>query len=210
MASRLEEIFDDAQTVEKIERKLPYLFQLAEMESSRAGKVGMEAGSLREKILVALLIYKFGEDNVQTEIPPTEPEVDVKLFGKPISIKTVTGKSIGGVKLVWTVDPQKARKFKEEYCPKCDFLLVHINWGGRGGFYYIPVEVQQEVFEKLGKEVYIKLPKPGTNPRGVEISKEAISALIADKRTKCITIEWRKTKMAYNPYKRWVDCWKEE
>ena len=108
MASRLAEIFKDRKLVNKIKNKLPYLFQLAELESSRAGKVGMEVGSLRERIVIALLIYKFGEKNVETEIPITEPEVDVKLFGEPISIKTITGKGFSGVKLIWTVDAQKA------------------------------------------------------------------------------------------------------
>ena len=42
MPSRLEEIFKDERLVEKIRKRLPYLFQLAELESSRAGKVGME------------------------------------------------------------------------------------------------------------------------------------------------------------------------
>jgi hypothetical protein len=59
--SRLLEIFEDEMLVNKIKKRLPYLFQLAELESSRAGKVGMKVGSLREKILVALLIYKFEE-----------------------------------------------------------------------------------------------------------------------------------------------------
>jgi len=60
MSSRLIEVFEDKKLVEKIKDKLPYLFQLAELESSRAGKTGMEVGSLRERIIVALLIYKFG------------------------------------------------------------------------------------------------------------------------------------------------------
>ncbi len=54
MSSRLIEIFEDEKLVERIKRRLPYLFQLAELESSRAGKVGMEVGSIREKIIVAL------------------------------------------------------------------------------------------------------------------------------------------------------------
>jgi hypothetical protein len=61
MASRLIEIFEDERLVEKIKRRLPYLFQLAELESSRAGKIEIEVGSLREGILTALLIYKFGK-----------------------------------------------------------------------------------------------------------------------------------------------------
>ena len=85
MSNRLIEIFENQKLVEKIKRRLPYLFQLAELESSRAGKTGIEVGSVREKIIVALLIYKFGKENVETEIPITEPEVDVKLFGTPLS-----------------------------------------------------------------------------------------------------------------------------
>lgn len=115
MSSRLIEIFEDKKLTEKIKKRLPYLFQLAEIESSRAGKIGMEVGSLRERIMVSLLIYKFGETNVETEIPITEPEVDVKLFGEPISIKTITGKSFGGVKLIWTVDASKAKEFREAF-----------------------------------------------------------------------------------------------
>ncbi len=42
MSSRLAEIFEDEKLVEKIKRRLPYLFQLAELESSGAGKPGME------------------------------------------------------------------------------------------------------------------------------------------------------------------------
>ncbi len=92
MSNRFIEIFEDKKLIEKIQRRLPHLFQLAELESSRAGKIGMEVGSVREKIIVSLLIYKFGEVNVETEIHITEPEIDTKLFGTPISIKTITVK----------------------------------------------------------------------------------------------------------------------
>lgn len=109
MSGHLIEIFEDRRLVEKIKRRLPYLFQLAEVESSRAGKIGMEVGSVRERIIVALLIYKFGEANVDTKIPITEPEVGAKVFGEPVSIKTITGKSLAGVKLIWTVDGQDAK-----------------------------------------------------------------------------------------------------
>mgnify|MGYP001772854287 CR=1 FL=1 len=50
MPSKLIELFEDEKLLEKIKRKMPYLFQLAELESSRAGKTGMEIGSLRERI----------------------------------------------------------------------------------------------------------------------------------------------------------------
>lgn len=104
MSGRLAEIFEDDTLIGKIKRRLPYLFQLAELESSRAGKMGMEVGSISEKMVVELLIHKFGEANVETEIPINEPEVDAKLFGKPVSIKTKKGKDFSGVKLIWAVD----------------------------------------------------------------------------------------------------------
>jgi hypothetical protein len=51
MSDYLLQLFDDNNTVLKNSKRLPYLFQLAELESSRAGKIGMEVGSLREKSL---------------------------------------------------------------------------------------------------------------------------------------------------------------
>ena len=210
MTSHLIELFEDETLTDKIKRRLPYLYQIAELESSRAGKIGMQVGSLRENIIVALLIYKFGEKDVNTDIPIVEPEVDVKLFEHPISVKTITGKSLSGVKLVWTVDAEKAREFLENYYPRYDMLFVQIVWNDIGGFYYIPIEAQKRLFEKIGRERYIKLPKPGTNPRGVEISKEALSRLVGDKETKVIEVSWQKSDVEYKLYQRWVDYWSEE
>ncbi|MFX1536017.1 MAG: ThaI family type II restriction endonuclease, partial [Promethearchaeota archaeon] len=82
---------------------------MAEIECSRDGKIGMEVGSTREKILIALLIKYFGESRVITTIPITEPETDVIVDSTPISIKTITGK--GGVKVSWTVDAPSAEAF---------------------------------------------------------------------------------------------------
>lgn len=68
MNSKVIEIFEDEVLGKRIMNKLPHLFSIAELESSRAGKIGMEVGSIREKILTALLIYKFGERNVETQM----------------------------------------------------------------------------------------------------------------------------------------------
>lgn len=146
---------------------------------------------------------------METEIPITEPEVDVKLYAKPISIKTITGKSFGGVKLIWTVDAQKAKEFCENYYPHSHILLVQINWNDGGGFYYIPLEIQNKLFDAIGKEKYIKLPKSGTNPRGVEITKEALSSLVNNDMTRKIIINWQRTKIEFNSYKRWIDLGRE-
>ena len=87
----ISEIFLDKTIVDKIKNKLPKLFHIAELESSRAGKIGMEVGSVREKVIIALLIHRYGKENVNTNIPITEPETDVIVKGTPFSIKTITG-----------------------------------------------------------------------------------------------------------------------
>lgn len=210
MDKSLIELFSDEIIVTKIKKRLPYLFQIAELESSRDGKIGMEVGSLREKVIIALLIYKFGEDNIHTSVPITKAEIDVIVFNNPVSIKTITGKNLGGIKLIWTVDANSALEFMNYYVPSCDMILVNIIWNDEGSFYYIPIEVQRETFKKLGKEKYIKLPKPGTNPRGVEMSKDALVALVNHKLTKRIPINWIKSEIEYRPYERWVELWSEE
>ena len=84
MLNKIDDLFTDDCVIRKIQKKLPKLFQLAELENSRAGKVGMEVGSVREKIIISLLFWKYGEKNVETEIPIAESEVDVKLNNNPI------------------------------------------------------------------------------------------------------------------------------
>jgi len=211
MNNKINEIFEKKEIIQKIKSKLPYLFQLAEIDNSRDGKLGMEVGSARERIVIAMLIYNYGEENVKTDIRITEKETDVIVFDKPISIKTFTNKKIVGVKLIWTVDALKALEFQKNYNPDCDILLVHINWGGKGAMYLLPKEAQQEVLKKLGRKIYFKLPKGGTNPRGVEISVEAINKLVQHTNTKMVTIEWnRDDSINYDAYDRWLEYWKKD
>jgi len=209
MSSRLSEIFDDSDMIERIKKRLPRLFQIAEQECARGNKIGMEVGNLRERIIVSLLSYKFDRDNIDAEVPTTEPEVDVKLFSEPISIKTITG-NLAGVKLIWTVDYQKVAEFADGYYPKCDLILVHIVWNGVGGFCYIPKEAQISTFERLGKDRYITIPRQGTNPRGVEISRGALEMSLGDNRSKSIPIRWVRTDTGYDPYERWTKFWSED
>lgn len=208
MSKYLKQLFFDEKIIKMVEEKMPDMFQLAEMESSRAGKLGMEVGSVRERIITALLIYKFGEENVKTDIPITEPDLDVILFNDLISIKTISG-NLAGVKLIWTVDPQKALEFSKNYRPKTDLLLVNINWGGTSPFYYFSKESQIRVFEKLGVKKYLKLPKKGTNPRGIEITQKALELLVKDEDTMFININWERREVKYDIYDRWVELWRK-
>lgn len=204
------DLFTDKEVVIKIQARLPELFYLAELESSRAGKVGMEVGSARERILIALLIYKFGKANIETNIPITEPEVDVKVFDRPISIKTMTGKKLGGVKIIWTVDTEQAHRFSQNYSPSCDILLAQVNWDDWGCFFFFPMTAQLEILQQIGRQRYIKLPKVGTNPRGVEISLEALNILSDHPQSLKIPVRWYRKKVDYNPYERWLELWQKD
>ena len=203
-------IFQDRSVIAKVQSRLPELFYLAELESSRAGKIGMEVGSVRERILIALLIYVYGSQNVNTELPIHEPEIDVVVHKTPISIKSMTGSRIGGVKLIWTVDREQATSFASRYEPHCDMLLAHINWGGEGGLHYFPRSLQTELLVKLGREEYIKLPKPGTNPRGVEMSAQAMRLMVDHPGSTKIPVKWERKSVEFDPYQRWLSLWEQD
>jgi len=146
--SEIDKLFQDLNIIKKIQKKLPTLFQLSEIDNQRNGKLGMEIGSARERIIIALLIYQFGEENITTNISIGENETDVIVFKEYISIKTVTNKKIVGFKLIWTVDAQKALEFINTYKAKCNMLFIHINWNGNGGMCLIPKEVQTEILNQ--------------------------------------------------------------
>ncbi len=156
---KINDIFSNEEIMAKIKEKLPYLFQLAEVDNSRNWKLGMEIWSARERIVIALLIFYYWEDNVDTDIPITEAETDVVLFDEPISIKTATWTKISWVKLIWTVDAQKALEFQATYNPSCDIIFVQIDWWKKSFMYLYPKEVQEEIINKIWRENYIKLPK---------------------------------------------------
>lgn len=213
MSSVYNRLFDDNLIVRRVKNKLPHLFQLAELESSRNGKIGMEIGSVRERILIALLMYKFGIDIVDPDIPITAPEVDVYVENTPLSIKTMTTTSdrYSSVKLIWTVDHQKALEFKNTYAPSCDMLLAKIHWGGNGKLLLFSKESQQKILNDIGRDRYIKMPKENTNARGVEITAEALSLLEKCDDTRFIDINFIREKIDYREvYTKWLDAWKDE
>lgn len=213
MASVYNKLFDDELIIRRVKNKLPRLFQLAELESSRNGKIGMEIGSVRERILIALLMYKFGIDIVNPDIPITAPEVDVYVDDTPLSIKTFTtaNGNFSSIKLIWTVDSQKAQEFKDTYIPSCDMLLAKIYWNNVGKLMLFSKESQQKILSSIGRDRYIKLPKKNTNSRGVEISKEALTLLSDCHDTQVIDIKFTRGKIDYREvYTKWLDAWLDE
>lgn len=213
MEKQVKDLFTDPEIKQKIQTKFPILFHLAEEESKRDAKIGMEVGTVRERIIISLLMFYFGEHRVNTHIPTTEAEKDVLLDNNPISIKTITSKAnynFRGVKLSWTVDAQKAKEFAQSYNPTCDLLFVHISWEHPGAFYYIPKSVQQEVLRQVGYDKYVKLPKAGTNPRGVEYDQAAFRLLCNHNDTYKLEICWIKPDNMVNMYQRWIDLWQQD
>lgn len=69
MHSKIIEIFQDQYFINKVKNKLPQLFHLAELESSRAGKIGMEVGSVREKIITSLFLTNLEETTYRQNYP---------------------------------------------------------------------------------------------------------------------------------------------
>ena len=167
---------------EKIQQALPTLFNMAELETKRGKKVGMEAGNTRERVIIALFMYVYGKDSV--EFPPTtSPELDVMLFDNPVSIKTKTYKknnNYDGVKISWTTDWDKSK------------------------------EAQQQLLDDKGIKWYCQTPTRGTNFRGIALSKEALGALVEHTDTHNIPIHWKRDESLLKEralYLRWVDLW---
>jgi hypothetical protein len=56
----------------------------------------------------------------------------------------------------------------------------------------------------------MKLPKPGTNPRGVEISTIAVRTLAKHPQSSFIPVQWYKKEILFDPYKRWLELWEQD
>lgn len=194
---------------ERIIKVLPTLFNMVELENRRGKKLGMEVGNARERVIIALFMYVYGGDKVKFP-PSTSPELDVWVDGHPVSIKTKSTSGLTGVKLVWTVDWDAIDAFLDSYQPVSDLLYINILWEKTGTFYLIPREVQEETIQELGIESYVKVPPRGTNPRGVEISKEAMALLQSHEYTRTLPINWYRDKSLLVEralYRRWIELW---
>lgn len=194
---------------DKIIKALPTLFNMVEIESKRGDKLGMEVGTARERVIIALFMYVYGGDAI---IFPesTSHEKDVIVNNEPVSIKTKMGKGYAGVKLTWTTDWQKVKEFETEFVPQSHLLFININWGDTGGFFLIPCDAQKQVLNDIGRDAYFKLPKHGTNPRGVEISAEAMKSIQGHGQTQTLSISWKRDHTLLTErsrYEKWIELW---
>jgi hypothetical protein len=198
------DIFTSVEFQDLIKSKLPKLFEIAEVESTRGGKIGMEVGILRERVLTSFFISKVGEDNVDSDSSATENSKDVQVNGDDISIKTFTGSGYSGVKIFWTSDTESAKRVMDTYTPKFDLIVANINWGSnKGGLYYVDKQTQRQVMDSVGRDKFLKISS-GSNNRGITYGTDVLKKLLNHENTLKIEIDWVKTNEKFNIFERWV------
>lgn len=186
------------------QKNLPFLFKKAELETTRGGKIGMEVGVLRERILCSILIKSFGVENIITEFGVTENSKDVKVFDDTLSIKTFTNDGYSGIKVFWASDNQSVKTAVDSYKPKNHLLVSQIKWGTiGGGLFLIPLELQNIFFEKCGVDNYLKV-NSGNN-RGISFKTTVLKEMINHKDTKKIKIDWKIPEFKLNVFERWIN-----
>jgi len=197
-------IFTSAEFQTLVKSKLPKLFEIAEVESTRGGKIGMEVGILRERILTSFFISKAGEENVNGDSSATENSKDVQVNGDDISIKTFTGSGYSGVKIFWTSDTESAKRVMDNYTPEFDLIVANINWGSnKGGLYYVDKQTQRQVMDSVGRNKFLKISS-GSNNRGITYGTDVLKKLLNHENTLKIEIDWVKTNEKFNIFERWV------
>ena len=183
-----------------IREKLPFAFETVDNEIKGNPAVGI----LRENVIIGMLIAVLGKTNVQPADGAMHPDMDCLVGGIPLQIKTVTGSA--GIRLKWTANQTSARDFMDSYRPISDILIVRIVWGGSGHLRYVPIEVQEEVWTRLGIDY---LSYSGGNTRGVNLSPRAASIIDSHSKVITLTIRWNRVGVVFDPYERWISYWQD-
>ena len=165
-------------------------------------------GILREHVIVGFFLAEFGPKNVEIPERGNERGYDVVLCSGEISIKTVTGNQ--GVKILWTADTAQVQsEISGGYQPEHDILLINIFWGKqKDSAFYIPLSAQKNILKYLGRDQYLSAA-PGTNNRGIEIKRKAITALKKHQDTISISVDWNIEDTNYPaPWDEWDEYWR--
>ena len=186
MNPRLIELFNNHQKRTEFARKLPEAF---DMVRQRMPKGNPAVGILREHVIIGYFISEFGECNVSVPEYGNRRSSALRLFDRALLVKTRT--KTGPVKVIWTADTEKVQEEIESmYSPEHDLLLIYIHWEkSRDSVFYIPVEAQQSVFDTMDRSEYLN-SNTGTNNRGIEITRRALSLLERHENTISINVDW--------------------
>lgn len=224
--SPLIKLFEDPHTVKQIQESLPEIFWILNSENSRGGKIGMEVGSARKWPIIALLIKKFGRNNVNTDIPINFTQTNVVVGDRPVSIRTITKEHLeypskfatqysksSGIKAFWSGDTVVSRRTLSRHRPVADILLIQVNFNGGNGkkgiFALITKELQEVVLKRLGPNQYFHIPGSAQNSRGAEFTIGAIMNFLNHPDLKSIDITWNRPPENghANPWDRWSGYW---
>ena len=199
------ELFNDPQKTTKLTHGLPVAFEMAGLELPSGNPA---VGFLREHAITGFFIHLFGASRVELPEHGNTRGFDIVVCGEPLSIKTVAGD--GGVKVIWTVDTSRVeREIDSGYAPDCDMLLTRIYWNeNKPSIFYIPLSVQNEIYETLGGDRYLTA-HTGTNHRGISIRAPAMTKLMHHSNTMRLTVNWIKSGLDYTPYTRWEEFWRK-
>ncbi len=203
MIDPISELLTNPSYIGIIQQKLPPAFQTVEDELKGNPAVGL----LREQVILGMLIAFLGEHRIKLIESGVNPDIDCYVDSQPLSIKTVT--SSGGIRLKWTSNAVKAKAFMQTYQPMSNLLVIRIVWSKTGSMRFIPLNLQQQVFEQIGVTQYLEY-RGATNTRGVNLSLEAESALIRHPQTVSLPISWQRAKAVVNPLDKWVGYWREK
>lgn len=199
MSERIVGLLTDPQYTSLIQQKLPPAFQTVEDQLRGNPAVGL----LREQVILGMLIAFLGEANVRQVKSGVAADIDCYVDNQSLSIKTVS--QSGGIRIKWTSNAVRARAFMSTYIPQSNLLVIRIAWGERGSIRYIPLTVQQRVFQRMGAR-YLDY-RATTNTRGVNLSAQAETALNDAPETHSLTVLWRRSNEVTDPVKKWVDYW---
>lgn len=106
---------------------LPELFRKAEVENRRNGRLGQEIGNVRENIIRAYLQTQLGAVNVIPAGGPNNNLGDVMVGRDYIEVKTTMG--VRGFKVSWAADDDSAARFRQQWKPQVDLILVQVQCG---------------------------------------------------------------------------------
>ena len=206
------ELFADEEFVSYMQEHLPKYMRNANNLSLHNGKLGPESGKMRERSLIYLLQRYVGEDAYDApvddfKIGVMEKSLDVMMFDRRVSIKTVTwtGTKVPGVKINWVDDKQKALEEARHYVPDCDLLFLPITWGRSDYLYYLPQSLQHETMESVGRDRYFDIGKGYS--KGTKIKCDVMHEMMRHQDTLKLPISWPTEYRDDNIIYQVLDAW---
>lgn len=187
-SERISELFADDEFKDYMQKFWPKFVAIANAMCTHNNRISQEVGKLRERALIYLLYRFLGEDINECPIDDNsigvhEKEKDVVIFGKDVSIKTLTGKNgkYSPLKLSWVDDQDKAKEFIDNFKPTCDLLVACIDWGNIANIYYIDCKTQADVLDNLPADKRLVLAKGYT--KGTRLHKDSWEKIISHPNT---------------------------